>query len=99
MSDGAVLFDVDGMLAEAARRTGGLDDLGDGPFVEPMALFLHALEREARLNDMGRLIAQERVLQHTVNRLLYVEDRKRHREIADERIERPVFIIGFPRTR
>jgi hypothetical protein len=98
LSDGAVPFDVDGMLAEAARRTGGLDDLGDGPFVEPMALFLHALEREARLNDMGRLIAQERVLQHTVNRLLYVEDRKRHPEIADERIERPVFIIGFPRT-
>jgi Sulfotransferase family len=98
VSDGAVPFDVDGMLAEAARRTGGLDDLGDGPFVDPMALFLHALEREARLNDMGRLIAQERVLQHTVNRLLYVEDRKRHPEIADERIERPVFIIGFPRT-
>jgi Sulfotransferase family len=98
VSNGAVPFDVDGMLAEAARRTGGLDDLGDGPFVEPLALFLHALEREARLNDMGRLIAQERVLQHTVNRLLYVEDRKRHPEIADERIERPVFIIGFPRT-
>jgi Sulfotransferase family len=98
VSNGAVPFDVDAMLAEAARRTGGLDDLGDGPFVEPLALFLHALEGEARLNDMGRLIAQERVLQHTVNRLLYVEDRKRHPEIADERIERPVFIIGFPRT-
>jgi hypothetical protein len=96
--DGAVAFEVDSMLAEAAARTGGLDDLGDGPFVEPMALFLDALEREARLNDIGRLIAQERVLGHTVNRLLYVEDRKRHPEIAGERIERPVFIIGFPRT-
>jgi Sulfotransferase family len=98
VSDGAIPFEVDNMLAEAAARTGGLDDLGDGPFVAPMALFLDALEREARLNDIGRLIAQERVLQHTVNRLLYVEDRKRYPEIAGERIERPVFIIGFPRT-
>jgi Sulfotransferase family len=98
VSDGAVPFEVDSMLAEAGVRTGGLDDLGDGPFVEPMALFLDALEREAYLNDIGRLIARERVLQHTVNRLLYVEDRKLYPDIAGERIERPVFIIGFPRT-
>jgi hypothetical protein len=96
--DGAIPFDVDSMLAEATRRTGGLDDVGDGPFVEPMALFLDALEREACLNEVGHLIAQERVLGHTVNRLLYVQDRKRYPAIADERIERPVFIIGFPRT-
>jgi hypothetical protein len=97
-ADGFVPFDTESMLAEAARRTGGLDDLGDGPFVEPMARFLDSLEREARLNEMGRLIAQERVLLHTVNRLGYVNDRKRHPTIADERIVKPVFIIGFPRT-
>ena len=49
---------VDELMAEAARRTGGLDDLGDGPFVEPMALFLESLEKEARLNETGRLIAR-----------------------------------------
>jgi hypothetical protein len=97
-ADGFVPFDTESMLAEAARRTGGLDDLGDGPFVEPMARFLDSLEREARLNEMGRLIAQERVLLHTVNRLGYVNDRKQHPTIADERIVKPVFIIGFPRT-
>ncbi len=98
MSDGSVPFDVDSMLAEGSRRTGGLDDLGDGPFVEPMGLFLDALAREARLNEMGRLIAQERVLGPVVNRLVYVNDRKENPAIADERIVRPVFIIGFPRT-
>ena len=97
-ADGNVAFDTESMLAEAGRRTGGLDDLGDGPFVEPMALFLDSLEREARLNEMGRLIAQERVLLHTVNRLGYVNDRKLHPTIADERVVKPVFIIGFPRT-
>src|SRR5437763_6404605 len=85
-------FEVDGILAEAARRTGGLRDLGDGPFVEPLALFLESLEREARLNDLGRVIARERALGHTVNRLNYVNDRKRFPAIADEHIVAPVFI-------
>jgi hypothetical protein len=91
-------FTVDDVLAESARRTGGLDDLGDGPFVEPLARFLESLEKEARLNDIGRVIASERALLHTVNRLHYVNDRNQYPEIANERIERPVFIIGFPRT-
>jgi Sulfotransferase family len=93
-----VSFTVDGILAEASRRTDGLDDLGDGPFVEPLALFLDSLDRDARLNDLGRLIARERALLHTVNRLNYVNDRKQYPAIADEEIVAPLFIIGFPRT-
>jgi hypothetical protein len=50
------------------------------------------------LNSVGRLIARERVLLHTVNRLNYVNDRQRFPAIADEQIVTPVFIIGFPRT-
>jgi Sulfotransferase family len=91
-------FEVDAIVAEAQRRTEGLDDLGAGPFLEPLALFLDSLEREARLNDLGRLIARERALGHTVNRLHFVNDRKRFPAIADEKIVAPVFIIGFPRT-
>jgi hypothetical protein len=91
-------FEVDDIVAEGRRRTGGLDDFGEGPFVEPLGRFLDALNREARLNDVGRLIARERALLHTVNRLDYVNDRKQFPAIADERIVAPVFIIGFPRT-
>jgi len=91
-------FEVDAIVAEAANRTGGLDDFGDGPFLEPMARFLDSLNREAELNDMGRLIARERTLLHAVNRLGYVRDRREHPAIAQERIVAPVFIIGFPRT-
>lgn len=92
------LFDVESLLAEASARTGGLTDLGDGPFVEPLGRFVDSLNTEARLNDMGRFIARERILLHTVNRLLYVRDRALHPEIAEVQIERPVFIIGLPRT-
>lgn len=97
MADGPSLT-LDDVLAEASRRAGGLDDLGEGPYVEPLARLLDSLHGEARLNPVGEVIASERVLLHTVNRLNYVEDRKRFPEIAAQRIEKPVFIIGMPRT-
>lgn len=91
-------LDVDGVLREATARTGGLEDLGDGPFVEPLGRLVDSLAADGRLNDIGRLISNERMLLHTVNRLRYVNDRTRMPEIAEEKIERPVFIIGMPRT-
>jgi len=86
------------VLAESSRRTGGLTELGTGPFVEPLALFMESLHRDAQLNELGALIASERALMHTVNRLNYIEDRKRFPVIAQQRIVKPVFIIGMPRT-
>lgn len=86
------------ILEEAGRRTGGLTDLGDGPFVEPLDLVLESLKTEADLNPLGHIIAVERMLLHTVNRLNYVNDRKLDPAIAEQRIVKPVFIIGMPRT-
>jgi hypothetical protein len=88
---------ADDLLAEASQRTGGLTDTGDDLTV-PLARFAESLATEARLTEFGELVARERALLHLVNRLSYVEDRKKHREIAEEKVERPVFIIGFPRT-
>jgi hypothetical protein len=94
----AASLDPDELLAEASRRAGGLDDLGSGPFLEPMRRLCASLEDEARLNALGRVIARERVLGHVVNRLAYLEDRKRFPGIAKQEIVRPVFIVGLPRT-
>lgn len=91
-------FEVEPLVEEAQQRAEGLDDLGTGPYVEPLGLFVDSLNEEARLNQIGEYIARERILLHTVNRLHYVEDRKRYPGIADVQIERPVFIIGLPRT-
>ena len=86
------------LLREATERAGGLTDLGDGPFVEGLERFADSAEREGRLNTIGRVIAKERVLGHTVSRLQYEDDRKRYPEIAQQKIEKPVFIVGLPRT-
>jgi len=91
-------LELQALLEEAELRAGGLTDLGDGPFVEPLQLFLASLEGEADLNEIGAMIARERILGHTVNRLCYVNDRKTFPEIARQKIVRPVFIIGMPRT-
>lgn len=91
-------FDADELMAEASARSGGLTDVGDGAFYDPMKLLVGSLEAEGNLNDFGRFVAQERVLLHAVNRLNYVSDRKKYPEIAAQKIEKPVFIIGFPRT-
>jgi hypothetical protein len=86
------------LLAEAATRTGGLTELGDGPFMEGLERFVESLESEARLTPAGRVIARERILLHTVNRLNYVNDHKRFPEIEKQSIAKPVFIVGLPRT-
>jgi hypothetical protein len=86
------------IVEEAVRRAGGAAEFGDGPFLEPMALLLRSLEEEGRLTPVGRTIARETVLAHAVHRLLFNADRARYPQIARERIVKPVFIIGLPRT-
>ena len=98
MSSVEVDLDLEVLMGEAQQRADGLQDLGSGPFIENLKRLLASLESEARLNPIGRIIAKERILGHTVNRLNYVNDRKRFPEIAKQEIVRPVFIIGMPRT-
>jgi hypothetical protein len=91
---------VDWMLDEGARRTGGHTELGeDGDvFLEGLGRALESLRTDADLNEYGHMIARERMMSHVVNRLGYVHDRATDPAIAEQRIEKPVFIIGMPRT-
>jgi hypothetical protein len=98
MSSVEVDLDLEALMGEAQQRADGLQDLGSGPFIENLKRLLASLESEARLNPIGRIIAKERILGHTVNRLNYVNDRKRFPEISKQEIVRPIFIIGMPRT-
>jgi hypothetical protein len=98
MNDQSPSLELDSILEEARKRADGLSDFGTGPFVDGLTRLLSSLEAEGRLNPIGRLIARERALLHTVNRLNYVRDRERFPEIATQKIVKPVFIIGMPRT-
>jgi len=91
-------FDRDALLAKGQERTDGLTDLGTGQFLEGMGRFVDSLNADARVNDIGRYIAEERILLHVVNRLNYVHDREQYPEIARVDVVKPVFIVGLPRT-
>jgi hypothetical protein len=85
-------------LVEEARRETGLGDLGEAPFLEPLRILLASLEEEAELTWLGRNIARRELLRVLRNRLQLVEHRKRHPEIAEAKIRRPLVVMGLPRT-
>ncbi len=90
-------LDASRMLATARRRT-GLEDFGDPSFREPLERLLESLEREARLNLVGRIAAREDLTGMLMNRLKLERDRKQNPAIADEQIRRPLVITGLPRS-
>lgn len=85
-------------LLEEARRNTGLDDFGDSNFRDGMQRLLDSLEQEARLTAIGRLIAHGEVLRHLENRLRVAADWQRWPEMAEVKIEQPIFVVGLPRT-
>lgn len=90
-------FDAKALQDEAQRRAGS-SDFGDSAFAEPMRRLLSALEREAGLNQAGRLGQLERIVGLLVNRLRTEESVRRHPEILAQRIVAPIVIVGLART-
>lgn len=85
-------------LLEAARSRAGLADFGDSWFLEPMARYLEAANREARLTPAGVAGQSEVIIKGLVSRLRMVEDIRRHPEILDETVDVAGIILGLPRT-
>ena len=85
-------------LIRTAIRRAGSDDFGGESFREGMSVLLDSLEREAALTTLGRLSCRETLLGYLENRLRLQQYRLAHPELEREVIERPVFIVGLPRT-
>ena len=98
MSEFKLSFTAESVTAEASRQTGGLTDFGAPQFLDGLERFVRSLEDDARLNPTGQYIAKNRAMQHTVNRLNYIDDRKTYPAIAAQKIVKPIFIIGLGRT-
>jgi len=80
-----------------AERTTGLSDWGDGGFRARLDAAVDGLN-EANLNTTGLFGARYVLNWHLGNRLRVVDFAKRHPELDDVAIERPVVITGFFRT-
>lgn len=85
-------------LIEQAKKETGLSDFGSDTFREPMELLLQSLESEAQLSLMGRMVARGDLVRLLKTRLQIVDTLKQHPEIEQQKVERPLVVIGPPRT-
>ncbi|MDQ1373946.1 MAG: hypothetical protein QOJ09_1284 [Actinomycetota bacterium] len=90
-------LETDAVMAEASEQS-GLDDFGEPSFRDRLDVLLHGLRDEVELSPFGVLGNHSLVVQLLKNRLLFEDVWRRHPEIADERVERPIIICGLPRT-
>ena len=87
----------DRLVATAVEAT-GLDDFGAPTWQEGLDRYLAAAADTADLNEIGVGVVQDGIVKDLSNRLLIEQWRKDHPAVADQRIERPIVIVGQPRT-
>lgn len=88
-------LDAQQLLAQAQQIT-GLSDWADDGFPDRFALAVAHINTVA-MDAAGRAAAAENVLWLLTDRLCFFEDRKRF-PLADEAIDRPMFVSGEPRS-
>jgi len=86
-------------LIARAQREAGLSDFGDTGFIEPLRRLLAACSApEADLSLIGRLATNWDVVRFLANLLRFHAEETARPDIAAQRIERPIFITGLPRS-
>jgi hypothetical protein len=85
-------------LIDAAMSETGLSEFGPDDFASRLDVLCASLREEARLNNAGMLSQSMLITGLLRNRLLLEDLVRRHSEIRDVSIERPIIICGLPRT-
>lgn len=93
----AMAIEPDALMESAVKQT-KLTDFGDSRFEEPLRIIAHSRQREAELHPLGQLQLRVQIAKLLSTRLRFVELWKRHPEIHARPCERPIFIVGMPRT-
>jgi len=85
------------VLGEAVRRT-GLDDFGPDDFRERLRVQLQSLNEDPFIGPVGRLGAYSDLVRFAANRLRIEDFLRRHPEVLEVPVERPIVVVGLPRT-
>jgi hypothetical protein len=86
----------DGLLARASEIVGATN-FGAG-FRDNLRALLVMYNTSACLTPKGRKSTRRRLIELLTNRLLIEQAFENHPEIRKRRIERPVYLVGLPRT-
>lgn len=94
---------LDAVLSAAVESTAPveadcLDDFGSTDFHERLSLWLSETDENPERTAMGRLILFNDCVRAAANRLRILDLLKRHPEIHDIEIVRPIIVIGLPRS-
>jgi len=92
-----VTLRVDAVL-EAARERTGLDDFGPDDFLPRLGLWLEEADQDPERTALGRLVLWNDCVRCAANRLWVHDLLTRHPEIHDVPIERPIIVVGLPRS-
>ena len=85
-------------LLGVAEKLTGLHEYGPDSFREGLEILVNAINREAQLNATGEHVLRDRIVGHLQQRLQVEDWYRRHPEIDDEEIVRPLIGLSLPRT-
>jgi hypothetical protein len=84
-------------IVERARAQAGLEDFGSDSYREGLEIVVRANEAAAAPQELRERVYSTYV-DVLVNRLRVTDYWKRHPELAAQRIERPLIVLGMPRS-
>ncbi|MDG2308647.1 MAG: sulfotransferase [Candidatus Binatia bacterium] len=90
--------DSEGAFHEAARASTGSEDFGDEGYLDGLRMLLGSLDDEARLTDVGDLVMRGMIVEALKGRLRSESGFARFSGAEETPIDRPIFIVGLPRT-
>lgn len=85
-------------VISAAKAATGLSDFGGPDYRERLDVWMRAGNDDVELGPVGRLNLFSEAVRFATNRLQVEDEIKRHPEILDIEIERPLIIAGLPRS-
>lgn len=85
-------------ILEAARRRTGLTDFGPQDFCERLRVLREAWDGDPEITRFHRTVLHGYLVRYASNRLLIHATLQRHPEILREPIERPLIVVGLPRS-
>jgi len=97
MEANPVEISEEGVLAAARERT-GLSDFGPDDFRVRLRRLIDEWNADTRMLQVNRMILRDMVVRHASNRLIAQDYRKRHPDYAQEKIDRPIIVVGLPRS-
>jgi len=93
----SIEFHPDVLIEEAMKHT-GLDDFGPEDFRSRLGVYADAADSDGGNTNLNRFILRNRIVRLLSQRLLLTDLLRRHPEIHDIDIEKPIIVVGLPRS-